>query len=145
MIGIGIAALVMTASPAAQANHVVGNESEKILLTELIKPVMDARMGKKVFVNKGCVACHAVNGVGGHDAPSMDAHRKMGRVNPFDFAAKMWNHAPGMIAAQEGAFGEQITLTGAEFEGADVDEASFTGANLHGATGLPVNVMEGHM
>ena len=60
----------------------------------------------------GCIACHAVNGVGGHDATNMDAHAMNGLMNPFDFAAKMWNHAPCMIAAQQGAFGEQIYFTG---------------------------------
>ncbi|HER26575.1 MAG TPA: c-type cytochrome, partial [Rhodospirillales bacterium] len=81
---------------------------------QLVIPMMNPALGKKIFIDKGCVACHAVNGVGGHDAPAMDAHREMGLVNPFDFAAKMWNHAPGMIAAQEGAFGEQIYFTGSE-------------------------------
>ena len=44
----------------------------------------------------------------------MDAHKEMGLVHPFDFAAKMWNHAATMIAAQERAFGEQIYFTGQE-------------------------------
>ncbi len=77
-------------------------------------PIMNAARGKALFVNKGCVACHSINGVGGHDAPNMDAHARMDLVNPFDFAARMWNHAPAMIAAQEGAFGEQVYFTGQE-------------------------------
>ena len=81
---------------------------------QLVLPIMNPERGKKLFVDKGCVACHAVNGVGGHDAPNMDAHKDMGLVHPFDFAAKMWNHAPAMIAAQEGAFGEQVYFTGQE-------------------------------
>ena len=80
----------------------------------MVLPAMDAQKGKQLFVNKGCVSCHAINGVGGHDAPAMDAHREMNGVNPFDFAARMWNHAPGMIAAQEEAFDELISLTGDE-------------------------------
>jgi len=79
---------------------------------QLVIPMMNPERGKKVFVNKGCVTCHSVNGVGGHDAPAMDAHGQMGMVNPFDFAAKMWNHAPGMVAAQEDELGGQIYLTG---------------------------------
>lgn len=82
---------------------------------KLVMPMMDPANGGKLFVGKGCVACHAINGVGGHDAPALDAHAMKGLVNPFDFAAKMWNHAPAMIAAQEGAFGEQVYFNGDEF------------------------------
>ncbi len=109
------ALLAMALASPAYANHVsasgpmTGGHG-----AQLVIPIMNAERGKKIFVEKGCVACHSVNGVGGHDAPAMDAHREMGLVNPFDFAAKMWNHAPGMIAAQEGAFGEQIYFTGEE-------------------------------
>ena len=35
-------------------------------------------------------------------------------MNPFSFAANMWNHAPGMIAAQEEILGEQLHFTGEE-------------------------------
>lgn len=83
-------------------------------LGRLMMPKMDPVRGKKLFVDKGCISCHAINGVGGHDAPAMDAHGMDKKMNPFDFAAKMWNHAPGMIAAQEEAFGEQINITGDE-------------------------------
>ena len=80
----------------------------------LMMPHMDPRRGKELFVTKGCVACHAINGIGGHDAPNLDAHTMAPMMNPFDFAAKMWNHAPAMIAAQEAALGEQIYFTGDE-------------------------------
>lgn len=75
---------------------------------------ISSERGKSIFVDKGCVACHAVNGIGGHDAPPMDANTKTDKVNPFDFAARMWNHAPAMIAAQEDAWGEQVYFTGNE-------------------------------
>lgn len=84
------------------------------VMGRLMMPTMDPEKGKQLFVDKGCVACHAINGVGGHDAPAMDAHEMDKKMNPFDFAAKMWNHAPGMIAAQEEAFGEMINFTGSE-------------------------------
>lgn len=67
-----------------------------------------------LFVDKGCVACHAVNGVGGHDASSLDAHDMETFMNPFEMAAKMWTMAPAMIEAQEEALGEQILFTGDE-------------------------------
>jgi hypothetical protein len=83
-------------------------------LGRLVMPDMDPLNGGKLFVDKGCIACHAINAVGGHDAPAMDAHEMDPKMNPFEFTAKMWNHAPGMIAAQEEALGEMITLSGAE-------------------------------
>ena len=82
--------------------------------SRLVIPIMNPARGKRLFVAKACVACHAINGVGGHDAPALDAHTMERLMNPFDFAAKMWNHAPAMIAAQEDAFCEQIYFTGGE-------------------------------
>ena len=77
-------------------------------------PSMNPLRGRQLFVNKGCVACHAINGVGGHDATNLDAHTMQPMMNPFDFAAKMWTMAPAMIYAQEEALGEQILFTGDE-------------------------------
>lgn len=110
------AALALTLFTApAFADHVKSSTTEKPgHEVRLVMPLMNSDRGRKIFVSKGCVACHAINGVGGHDAPAMDAHKMDKLMNPFDFAAKMWNHAPGMIAAQEGAFGEQIYFTGEE-------------------------------
>lgn len=77
-------------------------------------PMMNATRGMVLFAEKGCVTCHSINGVGGHDATSLDAHDMEGPMNPFELAAKMWRVAPYMIAAQEEAFGEQILFTGDE-------------------------------
>ncbi len=111
-----IAWALFSGSPPAVADHVkssvpiAGGHGVRLVL-----PLMSPTRGKSLFVSKGCVACHAINGVGGHDAPPMDAHKMEAKLmNPFDFAAKMWNHAPAMIAAQEGAMGEQIYFTGEE-------------------------------
>jgi hypothetical protein len=77
-------------------------------------PDMEPQRGRKLFVTKGCVACHAINGVGGHDATNLDAHTMQPMMNPFEFSAKMWRMAPAMIYAQEEALGEQILFTGEE-------------------------------
>jgi len=106
IVGFSVALIIPVHS---YASHI---PTETNRATRLAFPMMNADIGKRTFVEKGCVACHAVNGVGGHDAPAMDAHQNMEYVNPFDFAARMWNHAPGMIAAQEEAFDEQVSLTG---------------------------------
>ncbi len=77
-------------------------------------PRMNSEKGMRLFASKGCVACHAVNGVGGHGAKNLDAHAMDKLMNPFEFVAKMWRMAPAMIAAQEEVLGEQITFTGEE-------------------------------
>ena len=112
---LAAACFTVVTAGAALAGHVSSSKPiEAGHGPRLVMPIMNPERGKNLFVDKGCVACHAINGVGGHDAPPMDAHALGGLMNPFDFAAKMWNHAPGMIAAQEGAFGDQVLFTGDE-------------------------------
>lgn len=102
----------------------------------LMMPQMDPARGRKLFASKGCVACHAVNGVGGHDATPLDAHTMKRAMNPFEFAAKMWRMAPFMIQAQEEALGEQILFTGEEladiiaFVHDDAEQHKFSEADI---------------
>ncbi len=115
-------------------------------------PSMNPLRGRQLFVGKGCVACHAINGVGGHDAANLDAHTMRPMMNPFEFAAKMWRIAPATIYAQEEALGEQILFTGDEladivaFVHSDEAQHGFSEADLtaearkmmhheHGASG----------
>ncbi len=98
-----------------QSQGMMGQETQMMPgMHRLMMPEMDPARGRKLFASKGCVACHAVNGVGGHDATPLDAHTMNPVMNPFDFAAKMWRMAPAMIYAQEEALGEQILFTGDE-------------------------------
>ncbi len=80
----------------------------------LVMPIMNSARGRKLFASKGCVTCHSINGVGGEDAPNLDAHMMMPFMNPFEFAARMWRGAATMIALQEDAMGYQIEFTGEE-------------------------------
>ena len=80
----------------------------------MMMPSMDAANGRKLFAAKGCVVCHAVNGVGGEDAAALDASAMPGMTNPFDFVANMWRGAPAMIDMQRDELGEQIDFTGQE-------------------------------
>jgi len=115
MVFFTFAMAFLASGNTAIAGHEHEEKNGKLALsqkTRLVFPIMNVERGKKLFVSKGCVACHAVNGIGGHDAPPMDDHMNLGLLSPFDFVAKMWNHAPGMLAAQEEAFGGQITFTG---------------------------------
>lgn len=103
-----------TAAPAPQPAASVAQESGFDLPGRLRMPIMDPVNGKKLFISKACVACHSVNGVGGEDAPALDARTMDPVMSPFDFAARMWNHAYGMILVQQEALDEQIELTGQE-------------------------------
>ncbi len=133
-------------------------------MDNLMMPRMDPALGRKFFASKGCVACHAINGVGGHDAVALDAHTMQPMMNPFEFAAKMWAMAPFMIAAQEEALGEQILFTGEElahiiaFVHDDAEQHEYSEADIppdiwpmmHHQHGDPGAVMEhaeelGHM
>ena len=105
---------VATAAPTPQPTFSVALESGFDLPGRLRMPKMDPANGKKLFIDKACVACHSVNGVGGEDAPALDAHTMDAVMSPFDFAARMWNHAYGMILAQQEALDEQIELSGQE-------------------------------
>lgn len=73
---------------------------EKMLSTGLILPPMDAANGRLLFVSRECVICHSVNGVGGRDAPMLDARFMDQPMNPFEFAANMWRGADKMVAMQ---------------------------------------------
>ncbi len=98
----------------AKAKTPAGKGEHKAVNVRLYFPRMDPAKGMRLFASKGCVTCHAVNGVGGHDATSMDAHTMDTMMNPFELIAKMWRMAPSMIAAQEEAMGGQILFTGDE-------------------------------
>lgn len=67
--------------------------------------------GKALFVEKGCVICHSVNGVGGKAAPALDAEIGGPGVDPLEFAARMWRGAPAMIELQSIELGYTIYLT----------------------------------
>jgi len=60
----------------------------------LFSPTQDPLAGSRVFGGRGCVKCHAVNGVGGKAGP--DLARVERPRSFFDLAAALWNHAPRM-------------------------------------------------
>jgi mono/diheme cytochrome c family protein len=64
------------------------------LAQPLFSLLQDPVNGERVFADKGCVGCHAVNGVGGKGGP--DLGRTPRPRTFFDLAAAIWNHAPKM-------------------------------------------------
>ena len=91
-----------------------GQTMQPMMSPGMMMPSMDAANGRKLFAAKGCVVCHAVNGICGKDAAALDASTMPGMTNPFDFVANMWRGASAMIDMQREELGEQIEFTGQE-------------------------------
>lgn len=77
-------------------------------------PVVDPERGKDLFVQRYCVVCHSVNGVGGVAAPAFDASQTTREVDILDFAARMWRGSYAMVELQATEFAYQIELEGDE-------------------------------
>jgi len=80
----------------------------------MVMPIPDGVRGKQIFVNRGCVICHAVNGVGGKLAPALDAKAGERTIKPFEFMARMWRGASEMIRLQSMELGYRIDFQGDE-------------------------------
>ncbi|GJL92912.1 c-type cytochrome [Hyphococcus sp.] len=87
------------------------NGAVAVSLKPAVTRDVDPVGGKILFVDKGCVICHSVNGVGGKAAPALDAEIGAPAVDPLDFAARMWRGAPAMIELQAIELGYTIYLT----------------------------------
>ncbi len=114
---IPAALLAMTVGTVpALASHGEGQHMQMMDQTPmgLMMPQMSAERGRALFASKGCIVCHSINGVGGEDAPMLDASTMDEIMNPFDFAARMWRGAAAMVELQEEELGEQIDLSGQE-------------------------------
>ncbi|MDD5542194.1 MAG: c-type cytochrome [Acidobacteriia bacterium] len=53
------------------------------------------RTGLRVFTEKGCIRCHAIQGEGGRSAPDL-ARSPASYTSASQLVAEMWNHAPRM-------------------------------------------------
>ena len=87
---------------------------DTMMSTGLILPEMNAESGRALFASKGCVVCHAIRGIGGTDAPPMDAEYMDSPMSPFEFAARMWRGAETMVEMQRDELGGGIDLSGEE-------------------------------
>jgi mono/diheme cytochrome c family protein len=113
-------------APFSLASAIVGGAVSALLLTALgygmaqaqqTQAVMagaDAARGRALFVRKGCVACHAVNEIGGTSGPPLDVEFTPDEIDPLDFVARMWRGAEPMVMMQQSLFGEQLDFTGQE-------------------------------
>jgi mono/diheme cytochrome c family protein len=77
------------------------------------EPAADPKQGRQVFMQKQCVTCHQVGGIGGVIGPSLDSLGQY--VSPIFFAAAMWNHGPSMAEAMRARGIERPSFNEAEF------------------------------
>ena len=110
---------------------------------EIISRDVDSSTGRALFVEKGCVICHAVNGVGGKAAPPMDAQIGAPPIDPLDFAARMWLGAPAMIELQSIELGYTIFLTADEIADLAAFAADREEQKLLTAEQLPETLRDG--
>lgn len=108
--------LQLKAQESGSQQEMPGGEAmrQHMLTPGIMMPSMDASKGRKLFASKGCVLCHAVNGIGGADAAPLDATAMSEMTNPFDFVANMWRGAQPMIELQDEELGGQVEFTGQE-------------------------------
>lgn len=97
--------------PNAKA-PMVAQKSDKSIRLSL--PVIDPKRGRELFVAKGCVLCHSVNGVGGRAGPPLDQLSEGEYIDILDFSARMWRGAFAMIELQGMELGYQLEFTGDE-------------------------------
>lgn len=106
------AALALTSSPQTIAEDT--DQAPAVEPTTVVVPMVDAERGRRLFVTKGCVLCHAVNGAGGIAAPALDANGDSEQLDLMNFVVRMWDGADAMIELQALELGYQIELTGEE-------------------------------
>ncbi|MGC8595191.1 MAG: c-type cytochrome [Candidatus Kryptoniota bacterium] len=70
--------------------------------------------GREIFEKKGCMNCHAINGVGGNIGPDFGKHLFVG--DEFDLFSKMWNHSPRMLLLMSRSSTKKPEFTSREFE-----------------------------
>lgn len=109
--GAAMAAALLMFQVPAQADSDM-DDMPGMVSTGLVLPAMDSANGRALFASKGCVVCHSINGVGGFDAPMLDAEFMDRPMNPFDFAANMWRGAETMVDMQREELGDVIQISG---------------------------------
>ncbi len=100
----------------------------------------DTAVGRALFIQKSCIRCHQVGGIGGVTGPSLDLTSQF--HSPIRLAASMWNHGPGMAESLSAKGIRRSSLTGSElvdlyayFSSAADAHQSIAGPVLPGSAG----------
>jgi mono/diheme cytochrome c family protein len=97
----------------------------------------DTVRGKALFVNKQCIVCHQVRGVGGVVGPNLDILAQF--VSPLEVAADMWNHGPAMAEQMRARSLRRPTFTGGELR----DLAAYLESTGQSLPSAPLHVLPG--
>lgn len=103
-----------SAQQTAEQTQPLTNEASTPLANAPVAYSIDAATGRSLFIEKGCVICHAANGVGGTAAHPFDRDRHDGAVDPLAFSARIWRGAPVMVELQAIELGYIIDLDAQE-------------------------------
>jgi hypothetical protein len=109
-----LALIALFAAPAMAQTQGTSETAPDAPSVRLVVPMMDSAKGKRLFVDKGCVLCHSVNGVGGLAGPPLDVPDSVRYVDLLDFMARMWRGSFAMIELQGMELGYQLDFTGEE-------------------------------
>ena len=125
MVPLVMAGLIVgtlsTPPDAASASRLPADaESERV---SILVPSIDPQRGRRLFVTKGCFACHAIQGTGGKSAPPLDANPRDNTIDVLGFVARMLRGAPVMMQLQTLELGYRVELGRQEI----ADLAGFVG------------------
>ena len=73
----------------------------------------DPAVGQALFVSKGCIKCHSINGSGGKIGPGLDKFKQ--NASPIVITQAMWNHGPQMSAKMS-----QLAIQPPQFQGKEI-------------------------
>lgn len=91
IFAVALSCFGLCAPPAAQC----GAENTPQATADQSELPQDPLTGRTLFVEKGCITCHAVWGQGGNLGPDL-TRAKIG-LSLLEFAGVLWNHSPAMI------------------------------------------------
>src|SRR5262249_45115233 len=83
-----------------------------LFTVDYFDPPGNAEVGRQLFRDKRCIACHQRDGLGGVFGPNRDAVGA--RSTPIYGVSKMWNHGPQMAEAMRARKIARPTFKGAE-------------------------------
>lgn len=122
---------------ARMSGREMGDLGAFLFTIDYFEPPGDPARGHQLFLQKRCVMCHQVAGVGGVVGPSLDFLTQFG--SPITVAAAMWNHGPAMADTMAARGIQRPSFTSAEL----LDLISFLESSSGAAQGGAMYVMPG--